>query len=142
PSKTVTFPRRIYQIVGSRDLPVSSKAENGSCQDRSKIRCRVSRCDSGQPEEIVHQIERGDQQHALPQNGYQRCLKGLSRSLQIIAAQVKEPKKEADQNQPKEEASLQGVSSSLLFSCAFSLLYLAGVVPYCALKSRMNCTVS
>ena len=56
----------------------------------------------------MHQIERRDQQHALPQNGYQRCLKGLSRSLQIIAAQVKEPKKGAGQNQPKEEAAAQG----------------------------------
>ena len=129
-------------MIGSRDLPVSSQSQNRSGQDRAEIRCRVSRCDPGQPEEIVHQIERRDQQHALPQNGYQRCLKGLSRSLQIIAAQVKEPKKGAGQNQPKEEASLQGASSSLPFFCAFSLLYLAGVVPYCALKSRMNCTVS
>ena len=67
-------------MIGSRDLPVSSQSQNRSGQDRAEIRCRVSRCDPGQPEEIVHQIERRDQQHALPQNGYQRRLKGFSRS--------------------------------------------------------------
>ena len=68
----------------------------------------MSRCNPGQAEEIVHQIERRDQQHALPQNGYQRRLKGFSRSLQKIAAQVKEAEKGAGQNQPKEETAAQG----------------------------------
>lgn len=56
--------------------------------------------DAGETEKAVHQIQARDQQRALAQHRDERGLKGLSRSLQKIAAQIIEAEEGTGNDQP------------------------------------------
>ena len=102
-----SFRKNSLHLCSGDRYPVFPQPQSRGCKNRGTVRHRVGHCNTGEPEEMMQQIQAGDQQHPLAQHGDERGLKGLSRSLQKITAQVIKPEERTRDDQPSHQLAAE-----------------------------------